>query len=211
MKISLDLDNVLCDFVATWNIWCYNKGLTKYICSTHEVTSYDWHKRILGEEVKEFFTNDTYDCYDHIRPFVGAKDFINYCIGIADDVEILSHSTSEQSSASKLNFCKEHFDFDNVKFSDSTADKYTQTQGRILIDDYPPSVLKHVAYNKSHGIVFDLGQAFGWSKLKDYKDMMFELPINYLRLNTCYNYEDVKKELIYIKEKENGQPPRNND
>lgn len=193
MKITLDLDNLLCNFCDTWNLWIFENNISPVLHVNQEVISYDWHKRIYGDQVKGFFVSDHYDCYDHIKPYEGAKDFLNYCIKNYEDVEILTHSTDESSSRSKLKFCKEHFDFDNVKYSDSTTDKYTQTQGRILIDDYTPSILNHVAYNKCPGIVFNLNESFGWSGFKGYQYDITALNPEFELLGLAYNYEEVKQ------------------
>jgi hypothetical protein len=165
MKLTLDLDNVLANFVDTWHIWMLREGITTEHLDTNDVKGYDWHKKKFGVEVNKFFINDTFDCYDMIRPYEGAKDFLRYCMLNFEDVEILSHTCTERSSKAKKKFCQLHLDFDNIKFADSKTDKYLQTEGRVLIDDYPAQVIKHISNNEEFGIVYNHNNSLGWCKL----------------------------------------------
>jgi hypothetical protein len=199
MKITLDLDSTLCNFTEAWNQWLYDHGHTVDLLTTEQITSYDWYTKNIGEHTKQFFLEDPDSCYKQITPYPVANAFINYCIINYDDVEILTHSCNKRTSTAKINFCKEHFDFHNVKFFDIMEDKYKQTAGRILIDDYPLHILKHIAHNKSHGIVFNFKGNFGWSKLQNYQHLQHKLKPDMSLIHVGHDYMDVINHLEYIR------------
>lgn len=200
MKITIDLDSTLCNFTESWNIWLFVNGYADRIYSTEEITSYDWYTKNHGEESKKFFLKDPSKCYNFVKPYEGAKDFINHCKENYDDVEILTYSTTYKTCTAKMDFCLTHFDFEDVKFFEVMNDKYKQTEGRILIDDYPLHIINHLAFNKSYGIIFDYQEKFGWSKLRDYRNLLHTVNPDMRYIHIAHDYDDITNHLNYIKE-----------
>ena len=199
MKVTIDLDDTLLPFVASWNKWLFETGKVNEIPSTEEVLSWTWHVDTFGTESLEYFLNTPSNPYNTIKPYTGADEFINHCIKNFEDVEILTSCINENFFKEKLKFCEREFDFDRVIPCYTHSDKFKKTKGRVLIDDYPVQIINHIVHNNSPGIIFNKQQKYGWGKLIDYKNMIAEMTPDMKLLHVASDYADVIQQLEVIK------------
>jgi len=200
MRIVLDLDDVLCNFVGAWNQWLFDKGYTETILSRTEIGTYDFYQQ-FGKEVNDFYLKEPDNSYENlITPFDGSHEFVDWCRSNFDDVMVLSHSASQKTMRAKARFVKTHFDLENIRFSDTKTEKYTFTKGAVLVDDYPYNVLKHVAHNDDYGICFNIKNENGWTTLTNHSDLIQELNPDLGKVWTTSSYFTTKYLLKNLKD-----------
>lgn len=198
MKVVLDLDDVLCDFVGTWNQWLFDQGYTEKVLGRYDVPTYDFFQK-FGREVNDFYLKDPHHTYrDLINPFDGSVEFVNWCKEQFDDVSVLSHATSDKSRSAKTEFVNTHFGIE-ARFSNSKNEKYNFTDGAVLIDDYPMNVLKHIVHNKKCGICFNINYENGWSTIMNHVDILQQHNPDMTKYWIASDYELTKTILLRLR------------
>lgn len=193
MKIVLDLDDVLCNFVDAWCNWAYEQKLTPVPITRGDVSTYDYFFKTFGKDAHDFYLKDPYRVYrELVTPFDGSKDFMVWCHENFDEVQILSHATNRHSKICKREFVNKHFDFDNIDFSSSRVEKFNFTKDCILVDDFPTNVLKHVARNNNHGIIFNRNNGNGWAALHKYDELITEEQPDLSKMHYSNSYCETK-------------------
>jgi hypothetical protein len=198
MKIILDLDSTLCQFAEAWLQWLFDTGRTETLLNTNDVLTY-YHYTEISKDAKKFFRDNPLHLYEHMKPYPGAAEFINFCKENYQSVSILTHSDDPRTTKAKILFCNEHFDMYHINFVDKVHDKYKHTSGAVLVDDYPFTIINHIAKNETYGIIFDWQRSFGWSKISSYKDLIKEVNPDLSFIHAAWDYEDVKQHLEFIK------------
>lgn len=200
MKLVLDLDDVLCNFVEMWNVWLHERGYTSTFLRNQDITTYDYYCRYFNREVFDFYQKE--NCYDgYVEPLDGSHLFLEWCEQEFDEVMILSYSSTEHNRKCKKAFVKKHFNFDNIKFSDSKNEKFTFTKGSILMDDYPVNLLQHTINNKNHSILFNKNGNNGWGNYYLHNELVNEMNSDQTYLcHTAESYDEAKDILTFIKE-----------
>jgi len=194
MKIVLDLDDVLCNFVGVWNDWLFTKGYTDKVLTRNDILTYDYFYKTFGKQVHDFYLENPHNLYEnYILPFDGSYEFIEWCCSTFDDVMVLSYATTKESQEAKAKFVESHFSLKNIMFSSSTIEKYTFTKDCILIDDYPYNVLKHVSMNDSYGICFNRNGENGWSGLHNHLPLLKNIVIDMNKYIDSESYDQTKE------------------
>lgn len=178
MKLEIDFDSTIANFIPNWLQWLYDNELSNKLHTTREVLSYDWMFKEFGDEAVNFFNEDPFKCYETVKPYEGAKEFLTWCCDNYD-TEILTHSWKKETEQAKTKWVQDHIGIDiKLNFCYDLEDKYKKlSKDDLLIDDYPHHVLSHNIYNNGYGIIFDFNEENGWSKIEDYKeidDTMFD-------------------------------------
>jgi len=205
LKLALDLDSTLCNFTDAWLQWIqFNFYPTMEYpnlnaLSNKNITSYQWPVRAFGEKVRDFYIKDPLQTYrEWVKPIKQSKEFVDWC-DMFFDVHILTHSSTEGTNEAKTEFVKKHFGNIKVEFFDSLEDKYLHLKDSILVDDYPLHCILNTARNKQDSIIFDHRNEYGWSKLKDYCDIILKEKPNLNKIHITEDYFEVIKTLEILK------------
>lgn len=199
MKLSIDLDSTLCTFCEGWVEWCYEKNLTPFKLTLEDIKSYDYMGKTYGEKCNDFFLKNPYDCYENwLKPYPNSGDFLEWCSN-RFDTEIITHACKKETEEAKIEFCRKHYNFKNVKFVKNLHDKYIHLQDRILIDDYPVHCVMNNSRNGNDSIIFNINGKNGWSNISTYNHLIEGETINPNKLWYSTNYNATKRILRRIK------------
>ena len=197
-KIIFDFDSVLCNFVEPWLEWLKEQRHTNYQFKPEDVLSYDWIEKNFGHASKQFFLEDPFEAYSRIKPYKGAKELLNWCFDVFEEVEILTHASQYTTKQAKTWFIDKYFDTHKVKYFDKIEDKYRYTAGSILIDDYPFHVIKHISTHNDPGIVFNHEGRNGWGHLDGYIDLLKNEKPDLKLYHEAHSFDEVKKSLLQL-------------
>ena len=205
INIVCDLDDVLCNFVESWNIWLYENGHTSKILLNEDIHTYDYYIRRFDRKVLDFYqVENPYE--DRVEPLDGALFFLEWCQEEFDNVTILSYASTEHNKKCKREFVKKHFGFDNIKFSDSKVEKFMFTKNSILVDDYPINLIQHTKNNLNPSILFNYNCKNTWANYYNHPDEIRELgQVLTSKCHIAENYEEVKDILTFIKENDKDE------
>lgn len=192
IRLSVDFDSVLVDFMEPWFDWLIHKRITNFKFNASHALSYDWLCKQFGPVVYDYFREDPFETYTKVQMFPGAKEFLNWCFDNFEHVEIVTHSDQDTTAQAKLDYVKTYFDTKSIKFFSKMDEKFKHTSDSILIDDYPLHCVKHIVHNDRPAILFDWNNNNGWSKLGDYIDLLEELKPDLGFYHKAYDYEQTK-------------------
>jgi len=199
MKLVLDLDDVLCNFVGAWNEWLFACVYSPTLLTRQDILTYDHYIKHFNSDVLDFYTKQ--NCYESwVTPFEGSHDFLEWCQQNFDDVMILSHASTEESKEHKTMFVEQNFGFKNIKFSNSKVEKFNFTNGSILVDDYPENVLKHIKNNKMPGVIFNRLNLNAWSTIMNHHNLLKDMDKkDFDNIWYISEYESLKELLLNLK------------
>lgn len=199
MKLSIDLDSVLCGFCEAWIDWCYDQNIIKEKITLQDIKTYDYLSKTFGEVCNDFFLKNPKKCYENwITPYPESKEFMDWCCDHFD-TEIITHACKKETEFAKIEFCEKHFNFKNIRFVKKLHDKYIYLNESILIDDYPVHCVLNTSRNNNHSIIFNMNGEFGWSDLETYNHILKNEKLDRNKLWISFNYEYCKKILKMIK------------
>lgn len=205
MKLILDLDDVLCNFVDSWNQWLFDNGYTEYLLNRLDIKTYDYYM-LLGKEVHEFYNKNPEQTYtEWVAPIEGSHQFVEWCHQNFDEVMVLSHASQTDSMAAKKAFVRKHFNIKNIKFSNSIMEKYNFTKGAVLVDDYPLNVLKHIKHNDCHGICINHGKLNAWATLNNHPELVNDFSIDLNKYWEASSYYQIQVILSHLKHLKQGR------
>ncbi len=205
MKLALDLDDVLCDFVGTWCQWLFTEGISDRLLTRADIDTYDFFHKNFGRKAHDFFLVNPQNLYENmVTPFSGSHDFVEWAKTEFDDITVLTHCQQKDAKAAKTKFIKEQFGLDKIKFSGGSREKHTFLDtDTILVDDYPHNVLQHVAFNDAHGICFNRNGVNGWDGFHKYQYLVDSNPIDHnLYWDSVESYAHLQIILAEIKEQQ---------
>lgn len=145
MKIYLDYDSTLVNFVDVW-IDLINEKTEDQI-SLDEITLF--HHPILSKHDWLFLK---YPIYDHVIPFDGAIDFVQ-TLQKHHDVTILTHITDPDGGLVKIPHIRKYFG--DVPIICTGDHKHLFTGDGLLIDDGIHNIQGHVSTHNTPAILFN--------------------------------------------------------
>lgn len=196
MKLVIDLDSTVCDFVDPWLIWLNVNNYTNEFYKVEDVTSYDWMMNKFDASVRDFFLVDPMVTYSlWIDPYKGAKEFLDWCYENYD-AYILTHAEIDETIEAKTWFVKNKINSQiPMKFFSNLHDKFKHIDDGILIDDYPYHAIKTTAKTNKDSIIIDHDGRNGWSKLIDYKDLIDTEKPDISKIHYTKSFDEVKEVL----------------
>lgn len=201
MKLIWDLDSSLADLMSPWMVWLHQKGIAPKVHDLHEVRTYDWMWKTYGPEVNGFFHDDPEHTYkNHVLPFNGAKEMMEWSQEHFDEVEIVTHSGKKETEIAKTEWVIEYLNFDKIRFFGDLNNKFKYIEDSILVDDYPLHCIRHAGRNGCPSVLFDHNEENGWSKLENYQIMMEVEKANPDMIRYASSYRSTKQELLQLKE-----------
>lgn len=171
MNIFLDFDSTLVNFVDVWVDLINEKTEDKIHLDDLDL----FHHPILAKHHWLFLE---YPIYDHITPFEGAVDFVEY-VNANYDLTILTHTFSKNGERDKEAFIKDHFG--DLKTVQTTEPKWLWSKNGWLIDD------------GIHNIEGQLKNSFGEAVLFNHHDRYNYVPKDrkHERLHYASKYAEV--------------------
>jgi hypothetical protein len=196
MKLIIDLDSTICDFMDPWLVWLNVRNYTDIFYRVEDIPSYDWIVDKFGNSTRDFFLDEPMITYkEWIKPYKGAKEFLDWCCENFD-ATILTHAFCEKTEEAKTWHVKHKIKSDiPVKFFRTLHDKFKHIDDGILIDDYPYHVIKTTGKTNKDSIIIDHDGRNGWSKLESYKELIEQEKVDVSKLHYTKSFEEIKEVL----------------
>lgn len=159
MKVFLDCDCVLCDFIGAQVEYvntCFGLAIPLEV---RDVKGWDYIEREYGAITSKFWK--TPGMYDKIAPFEDAAWFVEELKRRGHDVWSIT-SSSTNMIGEKTDYIFKNFGIEKHKIIHHWL-KYLFTTDAILIDDYHLNIHAHIVANQSPAIGFNYNGMHGWA------------------------------------------------
>jgi len=172
VKIYIDYDSTLINFIGPWLSWVNNKY--KVTLQSNDINRWYFLGEVFGKEADYFWRSKQYNHYadkTFLQPYQGAKDFFQTMQKQFEEKNvIIISSTKEHHKIEKLEHAQYYFGVKQEQFIpiNGSQEKYTFTKDGILIDDYSLDIMKHVSHNQQKGFVFNYDNKYGWCKKNNF-------------------------------------------